>query len=115
MNSIRVFLWANFAVGAVLSVIAQVHNSSAIPVAVSRRPSLDVLTILQGNNTGSTTINCHVDNATYLVKENECINNQYLFNGNEKINACYSTTLMVIINITLYHRMLFCNNSKWRI
>jgi hypothetical protein len=83
MKSIGVFLWASLAVGAVLSVIAEAHTSSAIPVAVSRRPSFDVLTILQGNNTGSNTINCHPDNATYLVKENECINNQYLFNGNE--------------------------------
>ena len=87
MKSTRVFLWASFAVVAVLSVIAQVHSeddSCAIPVAVTRRPSLDFHTLFQGNNTGSTNINCDVNNATYLVKENQCINNQHLFSGNEK-------------------------------
>ena len=87
----RVSLQASFTVGAVLSVIAQVRihsedESSAIPVAISRRSSLDILTIIyifQGNYTGSTNINCDVKNATYLVKENECINDQYLFNSNK--------------------------------
>ena len=86
MKSIRVFLWASFAVGAVLSVIAQVHSeveSTATPVAVNRR-SLDFRIILQANNTGSTNINCDDDNATYLVDENQCINNQHLYNGNEE-------------------------------
>ena len=80
MKGIRVFLWASFAVGAVLSVIAQVHSEVDIPVATSRR-SLDIK-FYQGNNTRFAT--CDVDNATYLVKENQCINNQHLFNGNEK-------------------------------
>ena len=86
MKSIRVFLWASFAVGAVLSVITQVHSeveSSAIPVTINRR-SIDVRTLLQGNNTGPTHINCDIDNATYLVEENWCINNQHLFDGNEE-------------------------------
>jgi hypothetical protein len=112
MKSIRVSLWASFAVGAVLSVLAQVHsvdNSNAIPVAVTRRPSLDIYTILQGNRTGFNT--CDVDNATYLVKENQCINDRYLSNGNEK--CMYYIDGYEII--TLHHRMLFCNNSKWRI
>ena len=90
MKSIRVFLWASFAVGAVLSVIAQVHSeveSSAIPVAVRRR-SFDFHIILQEDNTGSTNINCNVDNATYLVEENQCINNQHLFNRKEKCIIC---------------------------
>jgi hypothetical protein len=34
------------------------------------------------------------------VKENECINNQYLFNGNEKINARYSTILIIPLSTT---------------
>ena len=93
----RVSLWASFAVGAVLSVIAQVHSedkSSAIPVAVTRRSSLDIriIYILQGNYTGSTNniINCDVENATYLVKENECINDQYLFNSNKNCMTLYT-------------------------
>jgi hemin uptake protein HemP len=118
MKSIRFFLWANFAIGAVLSVIAQVHSedySSAIPTAVTRRVSLDFHTILQGNNTGFTNINCDVDNATYLVEDNQCINNQYLFNGKEKCITLYDNnyyTLMAIIITTLQHRMPICNNSK---
>ena len=87
MKRMRVSLQAGFAVGAVLSVIAQVHSeveSSATPVTVNRR-SIDVRTLLiQENNIGSTSINCDVDNATYLVEENQCINNQHLFDGNEK-------------------------------
>ena len=87
MKRMRVSLQAGFAVGAVLSVIAQVHSeveSSATPVAVNRR-SFDVHTLLQGNNTGPThIISCYVDNATYLVEENQCINNQHLLHGNEK-------------------------------
>ena len=91
----RVSLWASFAVGAVLSVIAQVHSeveSSAIPVAVIRRSSLDIriIYILQGNYTGSTNINCDVENATYLVKENECINDRYLFNSNKNCMTLYT-------------------------
>ena len=85
MKSISVVLWTSFAVGAVLSVIAQVHsqdNSSAIPVVIRRRPSLDSYTILQANK--SEDVVCDVNNATYLVKENQCINNRYLFNGNMK-------------------------------
>jgi hypothetical protein len=89
MKNIRVFLWASFAIGAVLSVIAQVHSEDnsrlgAIPVAVSRRASLDIYITLLGNG-----IACDVDNATYLVKENQCINNQYLLNGNEKCMILY--------------------------
>ena len=90
MKSVRVFLWASFAVGIVLSVIAQVHSvdtSRAIPVVVWRRTSLDIYTILQGNNTGSNN-NCDVDSATYLVEENQCINNQHLFNGNVEMHEC---------------------------
>ena len=86
MKSIRVFLWASFAVGAVLSVIAQVHSeveSSATPVTVNRR-SIDFRIILQEDDTEPTNIICDVDNATYLVEENQCINNQHLFDGNEK-------------------------------
>ena len=85
MKSVGVFLWASFAVGAVLSVIAQVHSeveSTAIPVVVSRRSSLDIK-LYQGNNNIYSNICDVANNATYLVKENQCINNQYLFNGNE--------------------------------
>ena len=86
MKSIRVYLWASFVVGAVLSVIAQVHSedeTTAIPVVtVLRRPSLDFYHILQGNKTDSEQMRCDAENATYLVKENQCINNHYLFNGN---------------------------------
>ena len=91
MKGIRVFLWASFAVGAVLSVIAQVHSvdtSRIIPVVVRRRSSLDIYTILQGNRT-EVDNRCDVDNATYLVKENQCIDNQYLSNGNEKCMLHY--------------------------
>ena len=89
MKSDRVqgFLWANFAVGTVLSVIAQVHSidtARAIPVVVRRRPSLDIYTVLQGNNTITGSNNCDFDSATYLVEENQCIKNQHLFNGNKK-------------------------------
>ena len=101
MKGIRVFLWASFAVGAVLSVVVQVHSeveSSTIPVAVIiNRRSFDVQTLLQGNNTGPTHINCDVDNATYLVEENQCINNQHLFNGNEKC-----MTLLQYIDLHYY-------------
>ena len=103
MKSIRVFLWASFAIGAVLSVITQVRSeesSSAIPVAVNRR-LLDFRTLLQENNTGSTNINCDVDNATYLVEENQCINNRYLFNGKEKCidgnDYCQSPTQSALL------------------
>ena len=85
MKSIRVFLQASFAIGAVLSAITQVYSedeSSAIPVVVRRRKIQDLYTILQQNNTEDT--RCDVDNATYLVNENQCINNHYLFNGNLK-------------------------------
>ena len=84
-NSSRVFLWASFAIGVVLSVITQVHSEAAsisVPVTVTRRLSLDTYTILQGNGTGR--LVCNVDNPTYLVKENRCINNEHLFNGNQK-------------------------------
>ena len=80
------FLWASFAVGAVLSVIVKVHSeveSTAIPVAVRRRTLRDIFIALQGNKTNY--FYCNFANATYLVKENQCINNQYLFNGNEII------------------------------
>ena len=93
MKSIRVFLWASFAIGTVLSVIVQVGSeveSTAIPVAVNRR-SLDFRIILQEDDTGSTHINCDNDNATYLVKENQCINNQHLYNGKEKCMTVYTT------------------------
>ena len=117
MNGISVFLWASFAVGAVLSVITQVHSeveSSAIPVALNRR-SIDVRILLQEDNTvtGSTNIICDDDNATYLVEENQCINNQHLFNGNEKCMTLYYSTLFGII-INFQHRMLFFNYSKCR-
>ena len=85
MKSVRIFLWASFAVGTVLSVIAQVHcvdTSRAAPVIVRRRSSLDIYTVLQGNRTELDN-RCNVNNATYLVKENQCINNQHLYNGNE--------------------------------
>ena len=117
MKSVRVFLWASFAVGAVLSVIAQVHSidtARTIPVIVRRRPSLDIYTVLQGNSTGSN-INCDIDSATYLVEENQCINNQHLFNGNEK---CMNVLHYIdwhdnnIIIIYFQCRMLFCSNSK---
>ena len=84
MKSVRIFLWASFAV---LSVIAQVHSidaARAIPVIVRRRTSLDIYTVLQGNRNTGSNINCDIDSATYLVEENQCINNQHLFNGNEK-------------------------------
>ena len=87
MKRMRVSLQASFVVGAVLSVIAQALHSedyfNATPVAVNRR-SLDVRIILQEDNTRSSNINCNDDNATYLVKENQCINNQHLFDGNEE-------------------------------
>ena len=83
MKSIRVFLWASFTIGAALSVIAQAHSfdtSSAIPVAVNRR-IFDIFIELKGYDYW-----CSFDNGpeTYLVKENQCINNQRLFNGNGK-------------------------------
>ena len=84
-NSSRDFLWASFAIGAVLSVLAHVQSqdaSTSVPVTVSRRPSLDTYTILQGNRTYGRV--CNVDNATYLVKEKRCINDEHLFNGNLK-------------------------------
>ena len=84
-NSGRIFLRASFAIGVVLSVIAHVQSqdaSTSVPVTVMRRPSLDTYTILQGNGTDG--LVCTADNATYLVKENRCINNEYLFNGNLK-------------------------------
>ena len=91
MKSIRVCLWMSFAVGAVLSaVIAQVYsedNSSAILILVNRRPSLDIYTMLHWGNETKHMI-CP-NNGTYLVKENLCINNQYLFNGNVKC-MCYN-------------------------
>ena len=84
MKSVRVFLWTSFAVGAVLSVIPQVHSedesSTPVTVQVTRRFFQDVYyTKLQPNNTQVTTV-CYV-NATYLVNENQCINNHYFFNG----------------------------------
>ena len=93
MNSIRLLLWASFAIGAVLSsVIAQVQSeddSSAIPVDISRRSSGDIIsyTTLQQNKTE--VVNCLVDNATYLVKERQCVNNHYLVNGN--LPECMTT------------------------
>ena len=81
MKSIRVFVWASFAIGAVLSVHSEDYFS-AIPVAVNRRSSIDIYLKLQGNKTlhGQ----CNVNNATYLVEDNQCVDNQYLFNGNKK-------------------------------
>ena len=85
MKSTRVFLWTSFAVGAVLSMIAQVHSEddpSATPVVTVWRRYLDIYNILQGNKTEQ--FRCDIENAlpTYLVKENQCIDNYYLFNGN---------------------------------
>ena len=87
MKGIRVYLWTSFAVGAVLSVIAQVHSEdeSSIPVTVqvTRRFFQDLYTTLQPNSTQGITMQCD-DNATYLVNESQCINNNHLFNGNLK-------------------------------
>ena len=83
MKSIGFYLWTSFAVGAVLSVIAQVHSedrpsvTSVVTVMISRRLSLDIYTIHQGNNTY--VFSCNPENSTYLVKENH---SHYLFNGN---------------------------------
>ena len=86
MKCIRVFLWTSFAVGAVLSVIAQVHSedksSATLVVLVSRRIQSDMYTILQQNGTELMPFNCDNDNATYVVKEDQCISNHQLFNGN---------------------------------
>ena len=83
MKSIRFYLWTSL-VGAVVSVIAQVHSEdgqSATPaVVVWRRYSLDIYAILQGNRTEL--FGCDEENVTYLVKENQCLTNHYLFNGN---------------------------------
>ena len=87
MKSIRVILWASFAIGAVLLLIAQAHSgdeSRATPVVtVWRRQSNDIYTILQQNKTED--IHCH-SNETYLVKETQCVNNHQLFNGNLRCN-----------------------------
>jgi hypothetical protein len=120
MKSISAFQWESFAIGAVLSVIAQVHsedNSSTTPVAVRRRPALDIYTVLQVNKTE--VVRCHSgdDNATYLVEEKQCINNRYLFNGKEKCITTYNILIdgkLPMISLNMY-RMLFCNKSKWRI
>ena len=91
MKSIRVFLWtlSSFAVAIVLSVIAQVHSedesSTPVTVQVTRRFLQDVyFTILQPNDTHVTSTFCEANNATYLVNESQCINNNHLFNGNLK-------------------------------
>lgn len=89
MKRIRVLLLTSSVIGTVISVIAQVHSdtedeSSAIPVIVRRRPSSDFYTILQQSTTQD--LRCDVNNATYLVKENQCISDNHLFSGNFNIN-----------------------------
>ena len=69
----------------VLLMIAQVQSeveSSAIPVIIRRRPSADIYTILLFQQNRIEDRLCPTDNATYLVKERQCINNQNLFDGN---------------------------------
>ena len=88
MKSISVFLWASFAVGAMLSVMAQAHSenqswATTTVVTVWRRQSNDLYSILQQNKTED--IHYH-GNETYLVKETQCINNHHLFNGNLRCN-----------------------------
>ena len=84
MKSIRRYLLASFVFGIVLSVIAHVHSgddSGTTPVIVVwRRQSHDIYTILQQDKTEEGLF-CH-DNETYLVKESQCVDNYYLFNGN---------------------------------
>ena len=100
MKSIRVILWASFAVGAVLSVIAQVHSedesSATLVVLVSRRKMFDMYTILQQNNTELMSLNCDNENATYVVKEDQCISNHQLFNGNLNYRLYSETSLLRI-------------------
>ena len=84
MKSIRRYLLASFVFGIVQSVIAQVYSgddSGTTPViAVRRRQSHDFYIILQQDKT-EVEVSCH-DNETYLVKESQCVDNYYLFNGN---------------------------------
>ena len=65
--------------------MVQVHSEvelSAIPVIIRRRASADIYTILLFQQNVTEDKLCPTDNATYLVKERQCINNQNLFNGN---------------------------------
>ena len=82
MKSIRFYLWTSL-VGVVVSVLAQVHSEdgqSATPAVVVWRRYFDIYIILQGNRTEQ--FRCDDENVTYLVKENQCFTNHYLFNGN---------------------------------
>ena len=84
MKSIRHYLLASFVFGIVLSVTAQVHSGDdsgttpAVTVMVGRRTSFDVYT--EQNKTRQLVCN-EGGNVTYLVAENQCIDNQYLFDG----------------------------------
>ena len=81
MKNIRFYLLASFAIGIELSgLMIHMHSSRATPVVICRRSFEDIYTILQQDKTDIR--RCPVDNATYLVKERQCIDNHYLFNGN---------------------------------
>ena len=57
-----------------------VNSVTEIPVRVTRRPKGDIKFYYQLGEEKAQ--GCPDGNKTYLVAENQCINNQCLFNGN---------------------------------
>ena len=103
MKSLRLLLLLSFAVSVISS--QRVLTAPGQVVLVTRRSFFDIYDILERNKTQRSVCN-NGDNVTYLVAEKQCISNQYLFNGNNKIivNECN-------VIIYLQYRMLICNSS----
>lgn len=98
----------------VLSGMLMVHNkedSRATPVFVRRRSFQDIYTRLLNQQNITEDAVCNVDNGTYLVTENQCISNHYLFKGN--IKQIYVPILLIYCVVPIY-RVFIRNNSSWR-
>ena len=77
-----------------VQVVATSDNESRIVERVSRKLNKDIYFFSDGSN-----VNCG-DNNTYLIREDQCVKDQELFEGNKiNLNHIFYTTHVIIVII----------------